>query len=71
MWIRADEFCSFAGQSLDPAGMSRVCSPFRTAETFRVEEIIDPRDTRKLPCEFARLAGPLVTPGPSAFTMRR
>jgi acetyl-CoA carboxylase carboxyltransferase component len=45
-------------------------SPFRTAETFWVEEIIDPRDTRKLLCEFSRLAEPLLTPGPSAFTMR-
>jgi len=45
-------------------------SPFRTAETFWVEEIIDPRETRKLLCEFARLAEPLLTPGPAAFTMR-
>ena len=45
-------------------------SPFRTAETFWVEEIIDPRDTRKLLCEFVRLAEPLLTPGRSAFTMR-
>jgi hypothetical protein len=27
-----------------------------------VEEIIDPRDTRRLLCEFARLAEPLLTP---------
>ena len=45
-------------------------SPFRTAETFWVEEIIDPRDTRKLLCEFVRLAGPLLTPGRASFTMR-
>ena len=45
-------------------------SPFRTAETFWVEEIIDPRDTRKLLCEFVRLAEPLLTPGRAAFTMR-
>ena len=45
-------------------------SPFRTAETFWVEEIIDPRDTRKLLCEFVRLAEPLLTPGPAAFRMR-
>jgi acetyl-CoA carboxylase carboxyltransferase component len=45
-------------------------SPFRTAETFWVEEIIDPRDTRKLLCEFANLAEPLRTPGPRAFSMR-
>ena len=41
-------------------------SPFRTAETFWVEEIIDPRKTRSLLCEFARLAEPLRTPGPRA-----
>jgi acetyl-CoA carboxylase carboxyltransferase component len=45
-------------------------SPFRTAETFWVEEIIDPRDTRKLLCEFSRLAAPLLTPQPSVFGMR-
>ena len=31
-------------------------SPFRTAESFGVEEIIDPRDTRPLLCEFVRRA---------------
>ncbi len=34
-------------------------SPFRTAEVFMIEEIIDPRDTRPLLCEFANLAAPL------------
>ena len=32
-------------------------SPFRTAETFWVEEIIDPRDTRRLAVDFARPRG--------------
>ena len=50
--------------------LNRLRSPFRTAETFWVEEIIDPRDTRKLLCEFSRLAWPLLTPGPSAFPIR-
>ena len=50
--------------------LNQLRSPFRTAETFWVEEIIDPRDTRKLLCEFSRLAEPLLTPGPSTFTMR-
>lgn len=45
-------------------------SPFRTAEHFLIEEIIDPRDTRPLLCEFANLAAPLRTPGPSSFCMR-
>jgi acetyl-CoA carboxylase carboxyltransferase component len=38
-------------------------SPFRTAEAFLVEEIVDPRDTRRLLCEFADLAAPLWEPG--------
>jgi propionyl-CoA carboxylase beta chain len=36
--------------------LNRVRSPFRTAERFNVEDIIDPRDTRPLLCEFAQLA---------------
>ena len=36
--------------------LNRVRSPFRTAERFGVEDIIDPRDTRPLLCEFAGLA---------------
>ena len=44
------------------ARLDALRSPFRTAETFWVEEIIDPRDTRKLLCEFAELAAPLRTP---------
>ena len=45
-------------------------SPFRSAEAFGIEEIIDPRETRPLLCDFARLAEPLRTPGPRAFAMR-
>jgi acetyl-CoA carboxylase carboxyltransferase component len=33
--------------------LSRLRSPFRTAEMFGVEEIIDPRDTRRLLCDWA------------------
>ncbi|QQS11333.1 MAG: methylmalonyl-CoA carboxyltransferase [Rhodospirillales bacterium] len=50
--------------------LNRVRSPFRTAETFGVEEIIDPRDTRPLLCEFANLAAPMRKPGPRAFGYR-
>lgn len=39
--------------------LSAVTSPFRTAEQFLVEDIIDPRDTRALLCEFAGLANDL------------
>jgi acetyl-CoA carboxylase carboxyltransferase component len=52
------------------ARLNRLRSPYRSAETFWVEEIIDPRDTRKLLCEFVRLAQPLLVPGPSTFGMR-
>lgn len=45
-------------------------SPFRSAEAFGVEAIIDPRETRPLLCEFARLAEPIRTPGPRSFSMR-
>jgi acetyl-CoA carboxylase carboxyltransferase component len=45
-------------------------SPFRTAEAFLVEEIIDPRDTRPLLCEFANLAAPLRQPGIVATSFR-
>ncbi len=38
------------------ARLNAVTSPFRTAEQFLVEDIIDPRDTRALLCEFASLA---------------
>ncbi|MAU50584.1 MAG: methylmalonyl-CoA carboxyltransferase, partial [Actinobacteria bacterium] len=44
--------------------------PFRTAEAFYVEEIIDPRETRPLLCEFANLAAPLRTAGPSNIKYR-
>ena len=50
--------------------MNRVRSPFRTADKFLIEELIDPRDTRPILCEFARLSAPLRRPGPSNFQMR-
>ncbi|WP_315757930.1 MULTISPECIES: acyl-CoA carboxylase subunit beta [unclassified Bradyrhizobium] len=51
--------------------LNKLRSPFRSAEKFWVEEIIDPRKTRALLCEFARLAEPLRTPGPpTAMTTR-
>jgi propionyl-CoA carboxylase beta chain len=38
------------------AKLAAIGSPFRTAEHFLIEDIIDPRDTRPLLCEFAALA---------------
>ncbi|GAA5233243.1 methylmalonyl-CoA carboxyltransferase [Verticiella sediminum] len=45
-------------------------SPLRTAESFGVEEIIDPRQTRRYLCRFANLAAPLREPGKPAFGYR-
>jgi len=50
--------------------LNRVRSPFRVAEAFNAEEIIDPRDTRPLLCEFADLTAKLREPGPLATAMR-
>lgn len=36
--------------------LNELRSPFRTAEAFGVEEIIDPRDTRRLLCEWVATA---------------
>ncbi|AGW93950.1 acyl-CoA carboxylase subunit beta [Cupriavidus sp. DF5525] len=47
-----------------------LTSPFRSAEAFVIEDIIDPRDTRTLLCEFANLAAPLRETGISRFGIR-
>ncbi len=44
-------------------------SPIRTAEAFGVEEMIDPRETRRHLCRFANLAAPL-RQVPSSFSYR-
>jgi acetyl-CoA carboxylase carboxyltransferase component len=62
----------------DPAAMlaalreqaEHVRSPFRTADAFLMEEIVDPRDTRTLLCQFANEAQRLLRTGPSAVGMR-
>ncbi len=50
--------------------LNRLRSPFRAAEVFMPEEIIDPRRTRPILCEFAELAAPLRTPGKTRFGWR-
>ena len=50
--------------------LNKLRSPFRSAETFWIEEIIDPRATRPLLCEFAELAAPLREVGPYTHRMR-
>jgi acetyl-CoA carboxylase carboxyltransferase component len=50
--------------------LNKLRSPFRSAETFWIEDIVDPRETRSLLCEFANLAAPLRETGPSSHQMR-
>ncbi len=52
------------------ARLEQVRSPFRTAERFGIEEIIDPRETRAQLSAFANLAQRALTPGPSAWGYR-
>jgi acetyl-CoA carboxylase carboxyltransferase component len=52
------------------ARLEELRSPFRAAEAFLPEEIIDPRDTRPLLCEFANIAAPLRQTGVTRFTYR-
>ena len=52
------------------ARLNALRSPFRSAEKFWVVEIIDPRRTRSLLCDFARLAEPLRSAGRASFVMR-
>lgn len=64
--------------SEDPVGLRKeiedrlnaVRSPFRSAEAFMIEQLIDPRDTRPLLCEFAELAAPLRDAAPRRRGMR-
>ena len=36
--------------------LEALASPFRTAEAFNIEEIIDPRETRPMVVDFVRMA---------------
>ena len=59
-----------AHQKAIEARLERLRSPFRAAERFMPEEIIDPRETRPLLCEFANMAAPCRTVGVSRFGIR-
>ncbi len=50
--------------------LNKLRSPLRSAESFWIEEIIDPRNTRKIMCDFADLSAPLRTIGITSRTMR-
>lgn len=40
--------------------LSAVLSPFRSAERFSIEEVVDPRDTRRILCAWAANAARVV-----------
>ncbi len=50
--------------------LNKVRSPFRSAEFFEVEQIIDPRETRAHLCRWSNLVYKTLKPGQSAFTYR-
>ena len=50
--------------------LNRVRSPHRSAEFFEVEEIIDPRDTRPMLCEWVDLVQRAIPLGSPAFGFR-
>ncbi len=50
--------------------LDRLRSPFRSAEFFEIEEIIDPRDTRPVLCRWANLVAGARRAGSQAFAYR-
>jgi acetyl-CoA carboxylase carboxyltransferase component len=65
-------------ESPDPAALlesikqrlNRVRSPFRSAEFFEIEDIIDPRETRPELCRWVNLVQRTLRPGRQAFAYR-
>ena len=49
-----------AKQSEIEQKLETLSSPFKTAEAFNIEEIMDPRDTRPMLCHFVNLAQPML-----------
>ena len=50
--------------------LEQASSPFKTAEKFLIEDIIDPRETRQKICKWINLAYSIIKKGPSYFTYR-
>ena len=50
--------------------LNQYRSPFRSSEVFEIEEVIDPRDTRRLLCRWANLVAPIRPVGPTTWTYR-
>jgi acetyl-CoA carboxylase carboxyltransferase component len=52
------------------ARLRRLGSPFRSAEAFNIDEIVDPRETRKIVCDFVNVTAGARPVGPTAFGYR-
>ena len=50
--------------------LNSLRSPFRSAEYFEIEDIIDPRETRPILCRWTKLARKALRPGVIGFTYR-
>ncbi len=50
--------------------LNRVRSPLRSAEFYEIEQIVDPRDTRPLLCDWVRLARRSLKPGGATWGFR-
>jgi acetyl-CoA carboxylase carboxyltransferase component len=50
--------------------LNRLRSPHRSAEFYEIEQIIDPRDTRPLLCDWVRLARRTLVPGVPSWGYR-
>ena len=50
--------------------LNRYRTPFRSAEVFEIEEVIDPRDSRPILCRWANLVAPVRRTGTMAWTFR-
>jgi acetyl-CoA carboxylase carboxyltransferase component len=50
--------------------LNRVRSPLRSAEFYEIEQIIDPRDTRPMLCDWVHLARRVLEPGPTTWGFR-
>jgi acetyl-CoA carboxylase carboxyltransferase component len=50
--------------------LNRYRSPFRSAEVFEIEEVIDPRDSRPILCRWANLVAPVRKPGAVSWSFR-
>ena len=70
------ELAELSGDALDTRiaeirqRLDRLSSPFLSAENFSIDDIIDPRQTRRLLCQWANLAAASRQPGPTSFSYR-